>query len=200
MLLIDLCVAGQAYADLKEFPFYVCPGTSAWNTITGRTDNAILNLINAGTDGLCDVGTSFLISPIAAHNGHAHGAVGYLITDWGDNGHWQTLPISYLGYMVGAGLAWNAEASDRVRTITSPFFPTIEVSWKQGSYLSRENIATRLSMHIMKDSSNTVGRVLYDLGCLYTLTGGDEQYNSTCIFRYDSPPPSQLYLLLEYFR
>jgi hypothetical protein len=49
-----------------------------------------------------------------AHNGRENGAVGYLITDWGDNGHWQTLPISYLGFVAGAGLAWNAEVSDEV--------------------------------------------------------------------------------------
>jgi hypothetical protein len=39
----------QAFAALKEIPFYVCPGTSSWNTVVGRTDNAIANLINAGT-------------------------------------------------------------------------------------------------------------------------------------------------------
>ncbi|MFA6292081.1 MAG: family 20 glycosylhydrolase, partial [Victivallales bacterium] len=32
-------------------PFYVCPGTSSWNTLTGRTDNCIKNLINAAANG-----------------------------------------------------------------------------------------------------------------------------------------------------
>lgn len=88
----------QAFAALKEIPFYVCPGTSSWNTVVGRTDNAVANLVSA------------------AHHGRENGAVGYLITDWGDNGHWQTLPVSYLGFMAGAGLAWNAEANDVVRS------------------------------------------------------------------------------------
>jgi hypothetical protein len=29
---------------------------------------------------------------------------------------------------------------------------------------------------------------MYSLGNLYTVTGGDSQYNSTCIFRYSVPP------------
>ena len=28
-------------------PFYVCPGTSTWNTVTGRTSNAVANLRSA---------------------------------------------------------------------------------------------------------------------------------------------------------
>ncbi len=65
-------------------PFYLCPGTSAWNSIAGRTTNALANLKSA------------------AENGLAYGAVGYLNTDWGDNGHWQPLPVSYLGMAMGA--------------------------------------------------------------------------------------------------
>ena len=51
-------------------PFYVCPGTSSWNSIAGRTKNALENQLNAARSGL------------------EHGAVGFLNTDWGDNGHW----------------------------------------------------------------------------------------------------------------
>jgi hypothetical protein len=72
-------------------PFYVCPGTSSWNSIVGRTDNAFGNLRNA------------------AANGRKYGAVGYLITDWGDNGHWQPLSVSALPLAYGAGLAWSYE-------------------------------------------------------------------------------------------
>ncbi len=74
-------------------PFYVCPGTSSWNSIVGRTDNAFANLRNA------------------AVNGRKHGAIGYLITDWGDNGHWQPLSVSALPLAYGAGLAWNYEGN-----------------------------------------------------------------------------------------
>ena len=51
---------------------------------TGRTDNAIANLKSAAACGV------------------ANGAIGYLNTDWGDIGHLQYLPISYLGFAAGA--------------------------------------------------------------------------------------------------
>lgn len=69
-------------------PFYVCPGTSSWTTIAGRTDNAIGNIRNA------------------AENGLKNGAIGLLNTDWGDWGHWQPLSVSYLGFAYGAALSW----------------------------------------------------------------------------------------------
>ncbi len=71
--------------------FYVCPGTSSWNTFAGRVDNALENLRQA------------------AHNGRAHGAAGYLITDWGDRGHLQPLPVSFPGFLAGAALAWHVD-------------------------------------------------------------------------------------------
>ncbi|MGC8805527.1 MAG: beta-N-acetylhexosaminidase, partial [Candidatus Ratteibacteria bacterium] len=69
-------------------PFYVCPGTSSWNSIAGRTENCLGNLVNA------------------AKNGIRFGAIGMLNTDWGDNGHWQYLPVSYIGFGYGAGVSW----------------------------------------------------------------------------------------------
>jgi hypothetical protein len=74
-------------------PYYVCPGTSSWNTLTGRIDNATRNLGGAARAGL------------------AEGAVGYLVTDWGDHGHHQYLPISYPGFLLGACNAWNHRGS-----------------------------------------------------------------------------------------
>jgi hypothetical protein len=69
-------------------PFYVCPGTSSWNSLAGRTANMRANLA------------------AAADNGLRHGACGYLVTDWGDGGHWQPLAVSLAGYVYGAVLAW----------------------------------------------------------------------------------------------
>jgi hexosaminidase len=69
-------------------PFYVCPGTSTWMTLIGKHDNALRNLRRA------------------AEAGRRHGAVGYLITDWGDGGHPQPLAVSWLPFLAGAALAW----------------------------------------------------------------------------------------------
>ncbi len=74
-------------------PFYVCPGTSSWNSLTGRTANVEQNLDNAARAGI------------------GSGAIGYLVTDWGDHGHHQYLPISYPGFLLGACHAWNHRGS-----------------------------------------------------------------------------------------
>ncbi|HEY3288830.1 MAG TPA: family 20 glycosylhydrolase, partial [Anaerolineae bacterium] len=108
-------------------PFYVCPGTSAWNSIGGRTDNAMGNLLNA------------------AENGLAHGAIGYLITDWGDNGHHQPLPVSYLGFAYGAGVSWCLETNRDL------------------------DIARATSLHIYADTAGLAGKVAYEMGNVYRL-------------------------------
>ncbi|MCX5746481.1 MAG: family 20 glycosylhydrolase [Proteobacteria bacterium] len=74
-------------------PFYVCPGTSSWTSLVGRTDNAIANVLDA------------------VEAAHRHGAKGVLVTDWGDGGHWQHLPISYVGFAWTAALAWSLDAN-----------------------------------------------------------------------------------------
>jgi hypothetical protein len=75
-----------------KIPFYICPGTSTWQTLIGRHDNALANL------------------RAAARAGKKFGARGYLITDWGDGGHPQPLAVSWPMFAAGAGLAWNAQA------------------------------------------------------------------------------------------
>ncbi len=72
-------------------PFYICPGTSSWTSIAGRTDNMMGNL------------------RIAVESAIKHGAIGVLVTDWGDLGHWQQTPISYQGLAYAAALSWAYE-------------------------------------------------------------------------------------------
>ena len=71
--------------------FHVCPGASNWNSIAGRTDNAIGNITSAARSGL------------------ANGATGLLNTSWGDFGHWDPLPVAYTGFMAGAMASWNSK-------------------------------------------------------------------------------------------
>lgn len=74
-------------------PHYVCPGTSSWCSIAGRTQNMLDNIRLSAAAGL------------------KHGAIGFLNTDWGDLGHWQYWPISYAGLAYGAGVSWCAETN-----------------------------------------------------------------------------------------
>jgi hypothetical protein len=80
--------------------FQIAPGTSSWQSLGGRTDNCIANL------------------RAAASAARTHGARGLLITDWGDRGHLQPMPVSYLGFLHGAECAWNGAAAEE-RTDTS---------------------------------------------------------------------------------
>jgi hexosaminidase len=110
-------------------PFYVCPGTSSWNTIAGRTDNCMSNIRNA------------------VENGLKHGTLGILNTDWGDNGHWQTLPISYLGFAYGAALGW---------------------SYRQNIDL---DLRRALDAFVFQDKAGVMGKLAYDLGNIYQVPG-----------------------------
>ena len=120
-------------------PFYVCPGTSAWCSLAGRTHNALVNLANA------------------AENGLKHGATGYLITDWGDNGHWQALPASYTGFAVGAAYSWAYEANRAL------------------------DVPQAVGVHAFGDPTGSAGKVAYDLGDVYRAVGL-EPHNSSVLF------------------
>lgn len=72
----------------QNIQFYVCPGTSSWNTLTGRTENMRKNIQSS------------------AKHGFEQGAEGLLVTDWGDHGHHQYLPLSYPGFAMAACESW----------------------------------------------------------------------------------------------
>ena len=110
-------------------PFYVCPGTSTWQTFGGRTKNALANLHAAAEQGL------------------AQGAIGYLNTDWGDYGHLQYLPVSYLGFAAGAALSWCLASN-------------CERDWPAA-----------LDAHVFRDTAGVMGRVACDLGNVYLRPG-----------------------------
>lgn len=94
--------AGHPYEEKSKLfadsgiPFYVCPGTSSWTTIAGRTENMMGCIRNS------------------IENGLKYGAIGVLNTDWGDRGHWQHLPISYAGFAYGAAMSWYAAGNTDV--------------------------------------------------------------------------------------
>jgi hypothetical protein len=67
---------------------WVCPGTSAWRSITGRTKERRGNIDRAARDGAM------------------HDAAGILICEWGDMGHWQQWPVSALALGEALDAAW----------------------------------------------------------------------------------------------
>ncbi len=92
--------------------FYVAPGTSSWNSFSGRFPHAIGNL------------------KLATRCGKSAAAQGVLITNWGDNTHPQSTATLFPPLAAGALLAWNPAAeTDSLDTLlaqriahTSPEF------------------------------------------------------------------------------
>ena len=65
-----------AALEASGMSFIVCPGTSGWGSLFGRAENMLTNVNNA------------------VEAGSRHGAMGYLLADWGDGGHPQPWIIS----------------------------------------------------------------------------------------------------------
>jgi hypothetical protein len=82
-----------AALSLAGLPFWVAPGTSSWMSILGRVTNARNTCQRAASAAL------------------AHGAVGYLNTDWGDLGHLQQPVVSEPGFAYGAAVSWCLESN-----------------------------------------------------------------------------------------
>jgi hypothetical protein len=116
--------------------------------VAGRTDNALHNLRNAARHGL------------------KHGAVGFLNTDWGDNGHWQPLPVSFLPLAYGAGLSW---------------------AIAQNEPLDAAQLASRFAF---VDETGALGQVAHDLGNVYQETA--LIHNNSVLFRLLQETPAKI--------
>lgn len=81
---------------------WVCPGTSSWRSITGRTTERRGNIRAAVEQGL------------------DNGAAGFLMTDWGDEGHRQQYPVSLIGLAEAADASWSVKP-DQVSNETLDF-------------------------------------------------------------------------------
>jgi len=134
-------------AELKRrgLDFYVCPGTSSWCSFAGRTTNAFGNLRNA------------------ARAGRRHGATGYLMTDWGDYGHRQYLPVSLGPLMYGAAISWCA-ASNRSL-----------------------DIGDELGRRVLADAGGRSGRFWLEAGRIHEASGVVIRNRSVLFNMIDSP-------------
>lgn len=77
-------------------PFMVCSGTSSWNTLFPRMENALANIT-----GHAEAGKRF-------------GALGLVNTDWGDGGHGNLFGNSLYPIAWGAQASWGATRVDMV--------------------------------------------------------------------------------------
>ena len=117
-------------------PFWLCPGTSSWNTLVGRWSNMVGN-IRGSVEAAVQAG-----------------AEGVLVTDWGDNGHLQYLPVSEPGFAWGAASSWCLEANASL------------------------DLAAALSAHAFEDASGGVAEALQELGDAHLLVAPQVPNNS----------------------
>jgi hypothetical protein len=120
-------------------PFQVCPGTSSWLSLVGRLQNALANVRDAAEVGL------------------ASGARGFLLTDWGDQGHLQPFPVSLPPLVYGGALAWCAATNRDL------------------------DLEAALSRFVFLDETGELARAAVELGGLYRETGLSTQ-NASPLF------------------
>ncbi len=107
-------------------PFWVAPGTGSWHTLVGCNEAALGS------------------NRSAAQCAIEFGAQGYLNTDWGDGGHWQHLPVSFIGWAAGASLSWcQARNTDA-------------------------NIRNALDPHVFQDAAGVIGNTVWSLAETWT--------------------------------
>ncbi len=111
----------------RGVPFWVAPGTSSWMSILGRSTNARSTCRHAAAAAL------------------AHGATGYLNTDWGDLGHLQQWVISEPGLAYGAAVSWCLEANGDV------------------------DLGPALSAHVFRDPTGRLAEAVLALGDAHRL-------------------------------
>ena len=144
--------------------FYVCPGTSMWGSLVGRMNNAILNITQA------------------AESANYYGAEGFLLTEWGDDGHPQFPAITYLPLCVGGYASWNC--GDHATEV---------------NYQERRELLTTVKKYLDKFIYNctgekSLGDVVYRMGNAYILE--ELMFNGTqlvqCITRRYELTPERL--------
>ncbi|XP_026288874.1 uncharacterized protein LOC113213876 isoform X3 [Frankliniella occidentalis] len=108
----------------------LCPGTASWNSLAGCPEASICNIYRA------------------VQAAQKQGSLGVVIAHWSGSFHLTPHPFSLPGFVVGAGLAWNASTH-----------------W---DYL-HTSLPALLDTHVFLDSAGILGGVILELGYAETL-------------------------------
>ncbi|TVR71019.1 MAG: hypothetical protein EA408_10180 [Marinilabiliales bacterium] len=175
--------------------FMVAPGTSSWTSITGRTSNMMENISNAVGSGL------------------KYDAMGMLLTDWGDMGHWQYWPVSYAPLAYGAALSWNYDSRDDLPLAEflnrSVFADRAGIMGSlvldMGRYNRFEeyemlNMTTTMMTYMLGLTDKVMVDAIYAkmLEGVFDLTGYDEELTSAVMKRFDEPAPYDYRSIISY--
>lgn len=146
---------GSGYWGVPEDAIALDWGYEADHYFTGKCQNLAANglewYVCPGTSSWCSFGgrTQNALANLqqAARAGVEHRATGYLITDWGDGGHRQYWSASVVPITYGAAVAWNERANRKL------------------------DAARAASLFAFDDPTGRLGRLWYELGNVYLLTG-----------------------------
>ena len=137
-------------------PAWVVPGTSSWNSLVGRLDDARANLLDAARAAV------------------AAGVDGYLITDWGDGGHHQPPSVSDPPILYGAAVAWGPEANadlDLAATVDRIVHGVAVTGGGVGTAGSVGSDGSPATGGAPEADSGSIGRVLQAVGGVHGRTG-----------------------------
>lgn len=127
-------------------PFWVAPGTGNWNSVLGRLDNAVENMVDAAEVGL------------------ENAARGYLLTSWGDHGMWDPPSVSFGPAVFGGAVSWCLEANrdlDIADVLNEHVL--LDPTGLAGSALDRlGRVAERLGVPLL--NASPIARVLFPDG------------------------------------
>lgn len=104
--------------------FWVAPGTGSWLSFIGRLDNAVGNIIDAVTTAV------------------RNEAPGFLLTSWGDCGHYDPLVVSYAPILFGGAASWHLESNRH----------------------TAEQLGELLDRHVFRDQQGVLGQTVVRLG------------------------------------
>jgi N-acetyl-beta-hexosaminidase len=136
VILLDWIYEGDAnfdnHAKLMQttgLRFCLCPGTSSWGSLTGRSDNMAKNIYNAAA---CAI---------------KYGGLGIITTDWGDLGHWQYISTSFPGFAYTAYYSWSGPQNDSspISWFCNHFIyqsadeSAFQAAWDLGNYYHHEH-------------------------------------------------------------
>ncbi len=110
-------------------PFFICPMIASVLSVVGHGDVS-LGQMRGG-----------------AEYGKKYGAMGFQMNDWGNDGHWQPLSVSYPAYIYGAAVSWGYAGNQQI------------------------DVGSLLSRYIFIDSTGKTGQALSDIGNAFTKTG-----------------------------
>ena len=153
-----------AMLERAGVPFLLCPGTSTWLSLTGRTDNMLQNIRSAAEAAL------------------RHGARGVLLTEWGDWGHAEYEPLNEPALAHAAALCWNgAPAGEEALACWLDRFVFLDEAGRMGKLVLELGRCCRFEEFPVPNA--VAGRMLLMLGLkpkaeLEELIGGMVRQNS----------------------